>query len=125
MQNPYAPPTADSLVPEDHRDLMTTVLLRFGQTMLTIGVVEVLLRGLEMSFRTSLAVGAVVFIASHLAVECANPRLDRKSAIGLAIATAIFLVHVSILCEARQANNLRTRAAVERMRAVQKALQAR
>ena len=125
MQNPYAPPTADSLVPEDQRDLMTTVLLRFGQTMLTIGVVEVLLRGLEMSFRTSLAVGAVVFIASHLAVECANPRLDRKSAIGLAIATAIFLVHVSILCEARQANKLRTRAAVERMRAVQKALQAR
>ncbi len=113
--NPYLPPHSSELAAE-HRDRLTTFLLRTAESLLALGILLVLTRGFAVTFWIAALIAGAAWIASYVAVESANPRLDRKSAIGLSLAAAVFFVHVSLLSEARHQRNVRYRETVERLR---------
>ena len=113
--NPYAPPKADVTCDEPY-DRLTAAYQLVAVAFFSLGVLEVLLRGFDVTFRLAVFWAAFVFVCGYLIVANARPRLDRKSSIGLLLATSIFLVHVSILSEARYYKREQLRAAVSRLR---------
>ena len=113
--NPYAPPKAD-VTSDEPFDRLTAAYQLVAVAFFSLGVLEVLLRGFDVTFRFALLWAAVVFAFGYLIVANARPRLDRKSSIGLLLATSILLVHVSILSEARHRKREQLRAAVTRLR---------
>ena len=115
LPNPYLPPQASELVAEP-RDRLATLLLRTADCLFALGIFLVLTRGFAVTFWVASLVSIAAWVASYVAIESANPRLGRSSAVVLSLAAAVFLVHVSVLSEARHQRNVRYREAVERMR---------